>query len=238
MTGFRASPMRRRDCVLCHTKFVPKRLDAEFCSNRCRTAAHRKKQIRLEAESVFKTTLQIAENAHNAAHRLERHKYWAMQQNLGADMVGHKHIRFIGIQRGILAIHAKREDDLPWPVPWKPKPWSGMRRELKHDPANPVAGDPEVIEAVVDALRYEPLGGSFIQREFEKECQALLRIPVHRISLFTYDPDWINKMERSALALWSEDWDVPDQDGVRESHGDDGIGELLAGGGYQIEKAK
>ena len=34
MTDSRASPMRRRVCVSCQTKFLPKRPDAEFCSNR------------------------------------------------------------------------------------------------------------------------------------------------------------------------------------------------------------
>jgi hypothetical protein len=235
MTG-RAAPMRRRVCVHCHTKFLPKRLDAETCSNRCRQAVHRKKQIRLEAESVFNTTLQIAQNTADEAWLLETYQHCATMANVEADRVFHKHIRFMGTHRGIIAVWAHRENDLPWPVPWKPILGA---KELKHDPADPEAGDPEVIEAVIEALKCETLGGSFIQREYEKECQALLRGPVQRISLFVHDPDWLNKPPPggwpSLSTAWADDWDQQiENTGDNYAPGDNGAGELLAGGGYTV----
>jgi len=90
--------MRRRDCVLCHTKFLPKRLDAEFCSNRCRQASYRKKQIRLEAESAFKTQLQIAQNAHDAAYRLEEYRSIAGRLHIEASNRNLK-VKFMGTSR-------------------------------------------------------------------------------------------------------------------------------------------
>jgi hypothetical protein len=238
MTG-RASPMRRRVCVTCDTRFAPKRLDAEFCSNRCRQAAHRKK-IRIEAESVFKaTSLQIAENVHDTARRLEFCQSWATIQNVEAERVGNEHVRFIGTQRGILAVQAKCEYDLLWSAPWKPHMHG--TKELKHDPSNPEVGDPEVIEAVIEALNHETLGGSFIQREFEKECQALLRGPVKRISLFIEDPDWLNKPPPGGWVVLSTPWwddrdDVGNWDRDNDYAGGETGADLLAGGGFQVAK--
>jgi hypothetical protein len=77
--------MRRRVCGLCHTKFLPKRSDAEFCSNRCRQASYRKKQIRLEADRAFKTQLQIAQNAHDAAWLFEKYRDCAASMSESAE---------------------------------------------------------------------------------------------------------------------------------------------------------
>ena len=122
MTGFRASPMRRRVCVSCQTKFVPKRLDAVTCSDRCRMAEYRKRDARAKAEALFKTQQHIAENTFDQARRLEWHQDVAGSQNDSAEMVKARHIRFMGTSSGVLAVHALRENDLPWPVPWKPCP--------------------------------------------------------------------------------------------------------------------
>jgi hypothetical protein len=246
MTGLRASPMRRRVmrrrvCVSCNTQFLPKRIDAEFCSDRCQKADYRRRDARAKAEALFKTREQIAQNAADQAWMLENHQYWATRQNIDADRCGNKHIRFIGTRKGILAIHAYRENDLPWSVPWKPARWM---KELKHDPANPEAGDPGVTEAVVEALMREPLGGSFIQREYEKQCQALLREgllngPVKKIALFIEDPDWRNKPPPggwpSLPTAWANDWDDGDVAQSYDHPGGYDESELLAGG-YSIFK--
>jgi hypothetical protein len=159
MTGFRASPMRRRACSIREKQFVPKRLDAETCSSRCRQAAYRRRDARAKAEALFKTRQQIAQNAADQAWLLERYQETATTQNVTADGLRRRHIRFIGTTRGVLAVQAIRENDLLWPVPWKPHP-PALFKELKHDPANPEAGDPEVTLAVVDALKRETFGGS------------------------------------------------------------------------------
>jgi hypothetical protein len=216
MTGKKASPMRRRVCVSCQTKFVPKRLDAVTCSDRCRMAEHRRREARAKAESHFKSQQVIAQNTFDQARQLEHHQHLAMRQNLSADGIRRKHIRFMGIQRGVLAVQGVLENDLPWPVPWRPFLGRWLKvSELKHDPANPEAGDPEVIEAVVDALQHETLGGSFMQREFEKECRALLRGPVKRISLFTVAfrdiplPHWpyLVPAQPESSVEWPEGWE-------------------------------
>ena len=78
-----------------------------------------------------------------------------MGQNLRADSLRHKHIRFMGVQRGVLGVQADRAADLPWPIPWKPAGGSWLEvQELTHEPANPDAGDPEVIEAMVESLQH------------------------------------------------------------------------------------
>jgi hypothetical protein len=180
---------RRAICANCDNPFISKRSGAETCKDSCRQALFKKRRrAREKAESLFKARQRVEQNAHDA-WMLERYQHWAARQNLMADSFGHKHIRFVGTVMGILAVQAYREDDWPWPIPWKPtfKPWL---KELKHDPVNPDAGDPEVIEAVVDALQRETRGASFIQREYEKETKALLRGPVKRIGLFVRDPDW------------------------------------------------
>jgi predicted nucleic acid-binding Zn ribbon protein len=71
MTGLRASPMRRRVCVSCQTQFLPKRLDAVTCSDRCRMAEHRRREARAKAESHFKSQQVIAQNTFDQARLLE-----------------------------------------------------------------------------------------------------------------------------------------------------------------------
>ena len=163
-----------------------------------------------------------------------------MPSRFSAERCGAKHIRFMGTQKGVLAVQAKRENDLPCPIPWKPCSWWGTK-ELKHDPGNPEAGDPEVIAAVIDALKRETLGGSFIQLEYEKECRALLRGPVLRVSLFVHDPDWLNKPPPGGWqylsTAWADDCDNMEIGGGSTEFGyASGVPELLAGGGFQIVK--
>jgi hypothetical protein len=232
MKGLRVPAMRRRLCVRCNTSFLPKRTDAKFCSDGCRQADHRAQKLKVEADKAFKTTLRIAQNAHHAGLQLDLHRGLAMTQNLAADNVRANHIRFMGIQKGVLAVQASREI-LPCQAPWWPAGWSWLKvEELTHEPANPDAGDPEVIEAVVEALQHETLGGSFMQRQFEKECRALLRGPVKRISLFTmgYRDAPVSKWSflvparSDSLDAGHDDWDeVKNWDRANE----DGVAELI-----------
>lgn len=199
---------RRPICVTCEKVLRGARSDAEFCSNRCRQAAHRKKEARAKAESYFKTQQAIAQNAAQRAWKLDHHQRLALMLNVNAESVGAEHLRYMGIQQGILAVQATCENDLR--MRWGPD-WTPPFIELKHDPTNPEAGDPEVIEAVVDALKRETLSGSFMQREYEKECQALLRGPVRRIALFVEDPEWLTKAPPGGWPTlpigWADDYD-------------------------------
>lgn len=235
MTGLRGSPMRRRVCISCQTKFVPKRLDAVTCSDRCRMAEYRKRDARAKAEALFKTRQQIAQNTSDQEWALECNQYAAAAQNDHAEDLRVKYIRFAGVQSGVLAVQAVCEIDLPWPVPWRPRSWWKGWKELKHDPNSPEAGDPEVIQAVVEVLKRDVLGWPYRRREHESECQALLRGAVKRISLFVETPDWKPPGGWTKLPTWS-DWD----DGVnwdRAYNSDQGsldVEDLMGGGGYQV----
>jgi hypothetical protein len=84
------------------------------------------------------------------------------------------HIRFAGVQGGVLAVHAVK--DLPFSVPWRPRhPLFGRWDEKRHDFRSPEASDPAVIEAVVDVLKFDPVGWAYRRQEHLRECQALLR---------------------------------------------------------------
>jgi hypothetical protein len=197
-------------------------------------AEHRKRDARAKAEALFKTRHQIEQNtAFDRFWDYESYQHWATLTNAEAERKGIKHVRFIGTRKGILAVEAltNRADvnDSAWGPPF-------LTREAQHDPTDPDGSDPEVIGAVVEALKKAASGGSFIQREYEKECQALLKGPVRRISLFTYDPDWRNSLGEVShlLTAWADDRDdVADDDG--DFNGD--VKELLAGGGYHTFKA-
>ena len=66
MTGSTASPMTRT-CAVCQTSFIPRRSDAEFCSNRCRQKGHRRRKsnpsLQIVAEINFPLDLERAELA-------------------------------------------------------------------------------------------------------------------------------------------------------------------------------
>jgi hypothetical protein len=82
--------MRRRVCVSCQTKFVPKRLDAVTCSNRCRMAEHRKRDAKAKAEALFKTREQITHNAWDNYWHLEHYQEWATIMSAEAERKGLK----------------------------------------------------------------------------------------------------------------------------------------------------
>ena len=241
MTGFRA--MRRRVCVSCQNQFVPKRLDAVTCSSRCRMAESRKREARAKAEALFKTRQQIAQNATDQAWTLYINQVGAEGANDRASQLGVGHIRFAGTQSGVLAVQAVREIDLPWPVPWWPtKIFAGRWEEKKHDLGNPETSDPAVIGAVVEVLKCDPVGWSFRRQEHLRECQTLLRGAVRKISLFTADLNWVPPGGWTKVPVWSgpDEMEELDHDaGPRLSYGDGGVGELIAGGGFQVfDKSK
>jgi hypothetical protein len=78
-------------------------LDAKRCSDRCRQAASRRQNARIEAEAVFKTNLLIARNTHDAARLLEDYRGHAASLHLGAEHYGIP-VRFMGMPPGILAV--------------------------------------------------------------------------------------------------------------------------------------
>ena len=223
MKNLRSAVMRRRVCPGCENHFVPKRIDAETCSPRCRVTVHRRKDAKARAESLFRTQEQIARNVADEAVMLEYFQDKAGMQNDQAETCGIRIIRFIGTRKGVLAVHSKRADSwtdgLPAEVlPWKPQPFV-LFKELQHDPENPEAGDPEVTLAVVDALTRQSLGVSYRRRQQEEECRALLNGPVRRLALFVEDPEWRTKVSHPRLpSSWGWDDDLEEPDGRLAGH--------------------
>jgi hypothetical protein len=168
--------MRRRVCGLCHTKFLPKRLDAEFCSNRCRQAAHRKKQVRLEADRAFKTQLQIAQNAHDAAWLFEEYRDYAASMSESAE----RHrlgLRFMGTPHGIIAV-----GDTPAVMLAVARTdWYGgdTLRGMEMTECS--------TKEALDAIGQQSFGASFIRMQYERECRDWLAIK-QRAFLFSGDP--------------------------------------------------
>jgi hypothetical protein len=120
----------------------------------------------------------------------------------------------MGTIKGILAVEGLTNPACVNDLPWQPPT---LMSATEHYPGNPEAGDPQVIEAVIEALKRETLGGSFIRREYEKECRALLKGSVRRIALFTYDPKWRDKRPPEGWSplstTWVDDWEVEDDPG-------------------------
>ena len=105
------------------------------------------------------------------------------------------------MRRGVLAVQAVREVDLPLPVLWQPH--YGLKwKELRHDPNHPETSDAQVIDAVVEVLGRETLGWSFRRREHESEMRALLREPVKQIALFVEDPSWRDSIGKNIHSQW------------------------------------
>jgi len=75
-------------------------------------------------------------------------------------------------------------------------------KELRHDPKHPEASDPQVIDAVVEALGRETRGWPFRRREHETEMRALLRGPVKQIALFVEDPSWRDSIGKKIHSQW------------------------------------
>jgi hypothetical protein len=188
-------PMRRRVCVLCHTKFLPKRLDAEFCSNRCRQASYRKKQIRLEADRAFKTQLQIAQNAHDAAWLFEKYRDCAASMSERAERY-HLGLRFMGTPPGIIAV-----GDTPAVMLAVARTdWSGGDTLRRMEMTECSSKD------VLDAIGQQAFGTSFIRMQHERECRDWLAIK-QRAFLFSGDPWACRHDEHLRTSL---DWGVTD----------------------------
>jgi hypothetical protein len=206
----------RRVCKICRSKFRPNRTDAEFCSNQCRQSAYRaRKKDSIKGPRKEEDAKPYADL--NGDYR----GYAVYLRGIARDY--DTKVRFMGTPKGILAVEEIPGALAAAPVRGALQQWRETRLH---------STDREVVEA---ALRPQ-LGGSFIQRECEKECRDLLLKRGQQIYLFTWD--WEYAVASSAPHKSLPSWDHEPDDGPK----DDGLWSkqvkaLLAGGGYRVGKA-
>ena len=212
--------MRRRVCKTCRSKFRPNRSDAEFCSSQCRQTAYRtrKKSASIDAGREKTENAQPYADVYGAGD----HRGFAALLRAQARQHDVK-VRFMGTPKGVLAV-----EETPGALaacygwcglggPWRETRFRSTDRE------------------VVEMLLQPQLGGSFIQRECEKECRDLLLKGARPVSLFTYDWDHhVATCKPLSLPSWDDERpDQPEGDDLSS----DQVEELLAGGGYRVGKA-
>jgi hypothetical protein len=195
------------------------RSDAEFCpGGLCREAAFWKRKKASDIETAVSVFRQAVQTAEEAAHTFEYYQRMAQQLSSEVKSAGIKDVGFMGGPNGILVVG-------DWPLSY------GFWRETEHQ-----SDDPEVIDVIAN----QPRGGAFIRQEAAEQCRELLRGPVRKLLLLTYDQDWF---ERSRLAIkdnssWQADaswpttdeedtdtdWRPPDDhDDTAEEDSDDGV---------------
>jgi hypothetical protein len=151
----------RRVCKICRSRFRPNRSDAEFCSSQCRQAAYRarKKSTSIDAAREKTEDAQPYADLHGDAD----HRGFAALLRAEARRYDLK-VRFMGTPKGVLAV-----EETPgalaaageWRIDGPLRVWRETRLR---------STDREVVEVLLQPQ----LGGSFIQRECEKECRDLL----------------------------------------------------------------
>ena len=253
MTG-RAVPVRRSPsvrrviCGRCEKSFLPKRTDAEFCSNSCKQADYRARKLKEEANRAFKTELQIAQNAHDIDLHHEWYQDRAIRLNSEAWQHGIKRVKFLGTLLGLFAV-----DEAPGAVrlAMARDDWRGGSELRGMDMTERRTGDPEVIEA----LLRKTSGWTSRRREHEMECRNTLKerqvFLDRQVFLFTCRP-YCPEPELPLMRLSAIDWHLQrDDDWARigrrlfddgqaadddRSGGDLNVNNVFPGGGYSTFK--
>jgi hypothetical protein len=213
----------RRVCKICRSRFRPNRSDAEFCSSQCRQAAYRtrKKSVSIDAAREKTEDAQPYADLYAGGD----HRGYAALLRAQARRYDLK-VRFMGTSKGILAV-----EETPGALAAESYGWWGLGGPWRETRFR--STDREVVEILLQPQ----VGGSFIQKECEKECRDLLLKGARQVSLFTYD--WYQNVATctpQSLPSWPWDDERPDQredDNLSSDH----VGELLAGGGYRVGKA-
>jgi hypothetical protein len=216
MMRLKASRLRHV-CKACRSKFRPNRTDAEFCSKKCKQSAYRARE-KVSINAAWEKT----KDPQPYADRYGDHRGFAALSRAQARRYDLK-VRFMGTPNGVLAVE-ETPGDLEAFYGW----WGlgGPWRETKF-----CSTDREVVEILLQPQ----LGGSFIQRECEKECRDFLLKGARQVSLFTYD--WYHYLATctpQSLPSWGDERpDQPEDDDFSSDH----VRELVAGGGYRVGKA-
>jgi hypothetical protein len=216
MARMKASAMRYV-CKACRSKFRPNRTDAEFCSKKCKQSAYRARE-----KVSINAAREKTKDQQPYADLYGDHRGFAALLRAQARRYDLK-LRFMGTPHGILAVEetpgalAACYGCLGLGGPWRETRFRSTDRE------------------VVEILLQPQFGGSFTQRECEKECRDFLLKEARQVSLFTYD--WYHYLATctpQSLPSWDDERpDQPEDDGFSSKQ----VKALLAGGGYRVGKA-
>jgi hypothetical protein len=185
-----------RPCKHCRQKFIPKRSDAEFCTNLCRQVAYYKRDCRkkdaLAAEIVFKRR----QNGLAAIADFGRYQSLAgMLHSRARD--NNFNTGYMATRIGLLKVGSGSSGEF---IP-------GRWEEIK------TRSDSREITAL---LSQETFVGSYIAREAERECRELLAQAPTDVSLFVEDARALENSSRREMEdpnSWadedSDEFDAP-----------------------------
>jgi hypothetical protein len=191
MTGFRASPLRRK-CAQCERTFRPARRHADYCSPGCQKAASRDRikaaQLRADAEAVFK----VAVNSHLLRERLDRNQDGAII--LSGNFTG---IRAIATERGYLIAGPLEALEGLYGTGWI----------QSHKPSFIL---PEELPGL---LRTRP-GAPFRYREVERDFLRILKREESPLILLEDDPAYYADVPPRPHVPWFERPGIPNDEDV------------------------
>jgi hypothetical protein len=215
----------RRICKHCRAKFQPKRIDAQFCCNLCRQAAHRIRKIDISAEQARKSAEQARKDAdaHFAIQAMENYLAFSPLAALWGEWMPSWHapgVHLFTMKGAILAV-----EDRPGSILLAKSvvEWPGYQlrtmREIEGDTKHP------------DILKFLPPPDC---RSMYCPSWRLFDGPPRKASMFI-GPSVPHPKATPLRAGWHfEDRYQPDDDDGQHLDGAERA-ELLAGGGYQIE---
>jgi hypothetical protein len=170
--------MTHRICP-CGARFKPKRADAEYCSPRCRTAAHRRR------EKVADAAVARQRQAEALAIIDQLDKYRSIATLLHAHAkASNRDVGFMATSGGVLAAGSldTASDLVSVTAPF-------LRCEA-------IPG-----EALREMIFGQPAAGaSYAAREAEMQCRTLLARNPEAVAFFSADPDFIEDRNRQASA--------------------------------------
>ncbi len=189
MTGFRASPLRRK-CANCERLFRPARRHAEYCSPGCQKAASRERikaaELRADAEAMFK----IAANSHLLKARLERNRD-------GAITLSGDGIRAIATERGYLIAGPVEALEGLYGTFWIQSHKSSF-----------------ILPEELPGLLHASPGAPFRYREVERDFLRILKAEELPLILLEYDPAYYADVPPPPHVPWFERPGIPNDEDV------------------------
>ena len=192
-----------RRAKVCGHPLAPRaRSDAKFCSDACRQADYRQRNL-LAANLVF-TKTQV--DAGRASERYDDYRALAVDLHTRATTRSIEDVRFIATPRGVIVTGNYG--------PWKPDPISVMRA-TEYD-----AGDPKIVEAILQ--RQSADGSSFHRKQHEDGDADTIQSDEQRVLLLEFhdevslrlqlgrrvsrdpDADWLRSNYHEGERLWLE----------------------------------
>ena len=220
----------KRPCKHCKAKFIPKRSDAEFCSNLCRQAAYFRRDRKRKEVQAVEIKKQRQEKALAVINQFDRYQSLAGMMHIEA-RARQFNIRYMATRIGILVVEGGSGAFGHFLRPRYRLP--GWFQEIKS------RSDSREITAL---LSQESLSGPYMAKEAEQEFRAVLAQGPTDVSLFVeeWEP-YLAKLRANAVHVptsWADDWSPYDDDGDRGNGGSFEFGfvegEFVGGDGYQV----